>query len=386
VSVINTGTDAVVATIAMPPDSKPFAVAAALDGQVFVTQLLAQLRPDGRTIDQKEGRDDGKEGRVTAISSATNTIMGSVVLNPLASTGFNSNGSVLDRIPATDPPTFTFATGAFPNLLQGIAIKGGRAFLRDPTLYGEIARIASAAQPAAGSLAAIIQRGNELFNTSTGPQGTVATSMDPAGRMSDTGWGNCYNCHPRGLTDGVTWMFPDGPRQTISMAGTGKHPQPAGSQLNANGAPLLPDFKQRVLNWSAVRDEIQDFELNIRAVSGGEGLITDGQGVFNLVPTANTGRSVDLDALAAYVVMGVRAPISPLRAQNVGGGQVDPEIAQGRALLALELRRRRSARTTVSSLRVVTPRALRGRAAARTVAPRRCRDLRDCRSAAAGRS
>ena len=91
--------------------------------------------------------------------------------------------------------------------------------------------------------------------------------------MSDTGWGNCYNCHPDGLHDGVTWLFPDGPRQSISMESTGEHPQPPGSQLNANGAPLLPSFKQRVLNWSAVRDEVQDFELNIRAVSGGQGLI-----------------------------------------------------------------------------------------------------------------
>jgi hypothetical protein len=152
--------------------------------------------------------------------------------------------------------------------------------------------------------------------------------------MSDTGWGNCYSCHPRGLTDGVTWMFPDGPRQTISMESTGEHPQPPTSHLNPNGAPQLPLFLQRVLNWSAVRDEIQDFELNIRAVSGGEGLITDGQPVVNLLPTANTGRSADLDALAAYVAMGIRAPISPLRVSNVGGGQSDPELAQGRALFA----------------------------------------------------
>jgi hypothetical protein len=129
-------------------------------------------------------------------------------------------------------------------------------------------------------------------------------------------------------------MFPDGPRQSISMESTGEHPQPPTSHLNPNGAPQLPLFLQRVLNWSAVRDEIQDFELNIRAVSGGEGLITDGQAVVNLLPTANTGRSADLDALAAYVAMGIRAPISPLRVSNAGGGQPDPEVPQGRALFA----------------------------------------------------
>src|SRR5262249_48380220 len=132
----------------------------------------------------------------------------------------------------------------------------------------------------------------------------------------------------------VTWIFADGPRRTISMHATAEHPQPPGAMLNANFAPLLPGFKQRALNWSAVRDEIQDFELNIRVVSGGQGLITDGQGVFNLTPTANTGRSADLDAIAAYISFGIRAPISPLRPRNVGGGQTDPEIAQGRALFA----------------------------------------------------
>src|SRR5262249_54264099 len=83
---------------------------------------------DGRTIDQKEGRDDGKEGRVTVISSATDTVSGTVVLNPLADTGFKSNGSVLDNIPATDPPTFEFVTGAFPNLLQRTCLKADRAY------------------------------------------------------------------------------------------------------------------------------------------------------------------------------------------------------------------------------------------------------------------
>ena len=53
-----------------------------------------------------------------------------------------------------------------------------------------------------------------------GPAGTQENALAPAGRMSDFGWGACYNCHPKGLADGVTWMFPDGPRQTISMEST----------------------------------------------------------------------------------------------------------------------------------------------------------------------
>jgi YVTN family beta-propeller protein len=474
-SIIDTSTDMVTQTVPIS-GSKPRAIAVTSDAggnRVYVTQFLAQLVTDGRTVDEKEGRDDGKEGRVTFFYDAAVQMIQTITLNPIADTGFKSNGSVLDRIPATDPATFTFTTGAFPNLLQSIVIKGTRAYLpntgsspngpvrfnvnvqgllasldmttnldtnetlnlnrgvqfepvgtrlfntnpiaigfksgasegfavlaatdrlvrvqldadgtptinapatamdpsgivriavgknpqgivlnstdtrayvmnfisRDvsvvdiasgsPTQYTEIARIASANLPTAGTLAAVVHRGQELFNTSVGPAGTQQTSMPPAGRMSDTGWGSCFSCHPDGLTDGVTWMFADGPRQTISMESTAEHPQPAGAQVNANGAPLLPSFKQRVLNWSAVRDEIQDFELNIRGVSGGEGLIHDGQAVVNLQPTANTGRDADLDAIAAYIVFGVHAPISPLRPVNVGGGQADPEVAQGRAL------------------------------------------------------
>jgi hypothetical protein len=104
------------------------------------------------------------------------------------------------------------------------------------------------------------------------------------------------------------------------MESTFEHPQEA-TNLNANGAPLLPEFHQRALNWSAVRDEVQDFELNIRAVSGGQGLITDGQPVVNLTPTANTGRDPDLDAIASYVAFGIKAPLSPRDDDKVDAGR-----------------------------------------------------------------
>jgi YVTN family beta-propeller protein len=464
VSVIDTTTDAVVRTIQVGP--KPRGIAINSDGTVYVTQFLAQLRAGG-----VEGADDGKEGRVTVINSATDTVTGTVVLNPLADTGFKAAGDALGRIPPG--ASFTFTTGAFPNLLQSVVLRGDRAYLPNtasspngpvrfnvnvqaflsvfntstntdsgqtinmnrgiqfepasvslfltnpiaiafkhagdegyavsaatdrlvrvqldgtgaPTINApqsagdpdnvvrvqvgknpqgivinstdtrayvlnyisrdmsvvdiangsatknlEIKRITSAAQPAPGTLSATLHRGNELFNTAIGPAGTVPESQAPAGRMSNRGWGTCYSCHPDGLSDGVTWIFGDGPRQTISMESTAEHPQPPTAQLNANGAPILPSFKQRVLNWSAVRDEVQDFELNIRGVSGGQGLITDGQPVVNLTPTANTGRSADLDAIAAYVTMGIRSPVSPTRSTNVGGGFFDPDVLSGRAL------------------------------------------------------
>lgn len=466
VSVIRTNQDNVVGTIAVGPQPAAIAITGSSHSEaakVYVTHFLALLRDDDRTVVEKEGRDDGKDGRVTVIAAHSDEVLGTVVLNPLADSGFNSNGSVLDRIAPVDPPMFTFTTGAFPNLLHSVVIKGGRAYLPntasspngpvrfnvnvqsflsvfdvesdedsgqtinmnrgvqleppgtklfitnpiavafkqgadegfvvsaatdrlvrvvldangtptinapammgdpgnviripvgknpqglvlnsddtrayvfnfisrdvsvvdisgDPSAYQEISRAASVSLPTPGSLDAIVHRGHELFNTSIGPEGTNENALAPAGRMSDFGWGSCYGCHPRGLTDGVTWMFGDGPRQTISMESTAEHPQPPGAMLNANGAPLLPSFKQRVLNWSAVRDEIQDFELNIRGVSGGQGLIRDASAamVFNLTPTANTGRDADLDAIAAYIAFGIRAPISPSRGENVAQGR-----------------------------------------------------------------
>ena len=505
VSVIDTYTDTVTKTIA-GVGAKPRAIAVAEIGgktKVYVTQFLAQLTDDPRTIEQKEGRDDGREGRVTLIDGANDTVVKTIKLNAKA-TGFQSIGSTLDKI-VTDGTAATLVnTLAFPNQLESIVVRGNRAYLpntasspngpvkfnvnvqafvsvidldtdseasgetfnmnkgiqleavgkklfptnpsalafkhggafegfvlsrasdrlvrmvldanskptinaplaagdpgnvirvevgvdpagsdtrnsspegvvingsdtrayvmnlvsrdvsvvdisgNDPAQYKEITRIASAALPS-DVFALQLLRGKELFNTSIGPEGTQDNSRKPAGRMSDSGWGSCYGCHPRGLTDGVTWMFGDGPRQTISMESTAAHPQlpVINVNINANGAPLLPAFHQRALNWSAVRDEIQDFELNIRNVSGGQGLIAlkDAAGkragvdpcVFNLRFAVNaactdatreaeaaitTGRDADLDALAAYISFGIRAPITPTKS-------TDPDVATGRAL------------------------------------------------------
>ena len=144
--------------------------------------------------------------------------------------------------------------------------------------------------------------------------------------MSNNGWGSCGSCHPFGHSDNVVWIFPSGPKRTI---------------------PQHTDFDQtdaarktiRALNWSAERDEEADFELNIRVVSGGLGLIVGSDGVTqepnvaNFTPLASGGRNQlkvrgvpAWDAIEAYVQTGIRAPISPLR------GSTDPDIAAGRQL------------------------------------------------------
>ncbi len=97
----------------------------------------------------------------------------------------------------------------------------------------------------------------------TGPQAAINAGrrffVTGLGRWSRNGqgWGSCEGCHPDGLTDNVTWTFAAGPRQTISLDGTFDR---AGTS-------------QRILNWTAVLDEVHDFESNTRGASGGVGAL-----------------------------------------------------------------------------------------------------------------
>jgi uncharacterized protein (TIGR03437 family) len=429
---------------------------------VFVTQFLS-LPIEGKV----DGADDAKAGHVTMISAATDTVVGDIAINPIADTGFKAIGDALQRIAPPATPTaadFKFVTGAYPNQLNNIAIRGKFAFVpntgaspngpfrfdvntqsllsvidtttrkdagktinmhsavaaqtatpkrfitqpwaiamkhkadegyvisaasnivvklkvdpntgtatvqnepsdatrvlevptgknprgivinstdqtayvmnyvsRDVTvidLTGSVEKVTttlrSANLPAAGTPEDKIQVGKELYHTSVGEfDPAAAGGAAITGRMSNNGWGSCGSCHPFGLSDNVVWIFPSGPKRTI---------------------PQHTDFDQtdptrkiiRALNWSAERDEEADFELNIRAVSGGQGLIVGADGttqepnVANLTPLASRGRNQlklrgvpAWDAIEAYVQSGIRAPISPLRTSS------DPDIAAGRQI------------------------------------------------------
>jgi YVTN family beta-propeller protein len=179
----------------------------------------------------------------------------------------------------------------------------------------------SATLPLPGTQADKIHIGKELYHTSVGQFDAPANN----GRMSNNGWGACSACHPLGLSDQVVWIFPDGPRRTI--------PQHTDFDLTDPNRATI-----RALNWSAVRDEEEDFELNIRAVSGGLGLIVLGDGVTqdtavqNLTPNASGGRNQlkvrgvnAWDAIKAYVQFGIRPPISPV-------SKTEPDVIAGHAL------------------------------------------------------
>ncbi len=461
ISVIDTSSDAVTKTI-FNVGIEPRGMAISNDGDaddndetLYVTQFLS-LPVTGRV----DGQDDGKAGHVTVISTATDTVLSSVTINPIADTGFKAQGDALGRVPPG--PNFVFTTGAFPNQLNNVAIKNAFAYLPntgaspngpvrfdvnthsllsvintntntdagqtinmhqavaqqantakrfltqpwamafkhgvnegyvvtaasnvlikvqvdpatgaptvqsdplDPTRVLEIplgknprgivinssdtrayvmnyvsrdvsiinlttpeqlmASVPSASLPAPGSPADKIQIGKELYNTSIGEFDPAPGGTTPiTGRMSNRGWGACSACHPFGLSDNVVWIFSSGPRRTIPQHTDFDQTDPARNII-------------RALNWSAERDEEEDFELNIRAVSGGLGLIVQADGetqdpnVTNFVPLANANRNQlrvrgvgAWDAIKAFVQFGIRAPISPVP-------KTDPAVVVGRAL------------------------------------------------------
>jgi YVTN family beta-propeller protein len=160
-----------------------------------------------------------------------------------------------------------------------------------------IATVSAAPLPQPGTLEATVQYGKALFFSSAAVNLPTLGPVIPPNKLSSEGWSGCVSCHANGLTDGVVWIFANGPRKSLALNGT----------FN----PHDPN-DQKILNYSGVRDEVQDFEANIRDVQGGQGLI---DGAVNAVLTGapNGGRSVPLDALKEFVARGVRTPISPLR-------------------------------------------------------------------------
>jgi YVTN family beta-propeller protein len=104
-----------------------------------------------------------------------------------------------------------------------------------------------AASPAPTGTALSVLKGKRFFNTGLGRWS-----------LGGQAWGSCAACHIDGLSDNVTWYFARGPRQTTSLDGT-----------FASGDPT----DQRILNWSAINDEVADFEGNVRGISGGVGAL-----------------------------------------------------------------------------------------------------------------
>ena len=188
----------------------------------------------------------------------------------------------------------------------------------------EIVRIQSADLPPAGSDGEKFLLGNQLFNSSRGE-----FDEGVAERMSSEGWQACASCHPDGLSDGVVWAFASGPRKSVP--------------LNGMFSPKNPTGDQRVLNYSGIFDELEDFELNIRGVSGGQGLIvldgtTDQDPNVKSFDPPSAGRTQlhvngipAWDAIVAWTQSRIVSPVSPYRGVDPNS-ELGAEIGLGRQL------------------------------------------------------
>jgi hypothetical protein len=126
----------------------------------------------------------------------------------------------------------------------------------------------SAALPAENSTEDKVRKGKRFFNTSTGRWS-----------LKGQGWTGCQSCHMDGLTDNVTWFFARGPRQSTSLDGSF-------SKKDAND--------QRIFNWTAIFDEVADFEGNTRGISGGVGAIVSAKPAAGAAPS--NAERIDLAA------------------------------------------------------------------------------------------
>lgn len=110
-------------------------------------------------------------------------------------------------------------------------------------------------------------------------------ASDP--RMSGEGYMSCATCHLDGAHDGRTWDFTgrgEGLRNTTTLVGRA-------GMMHGN------------VHWTGNFDEIQDFENDIRGAFGGAGFLDDAAFAATraTLGPSKAGRSVELDALAAYV-------------------------------------------------------------------------------------
>ncbi|MBV8135841.1 MAG: beta-propeller fold lactonase family protein [Deltaproteobacteria bacterium] len=217
--------------------------------------------------------------------------------------------------------------------------------------------------PAPGSAKEVALVGAQMFFSSRGhfdqPGGTTI-SVDE--RLSQAGWQACSSCHFKGLTDGVVWVFNTGPRKSVPLNGT-FDPQQR-SQTSSS---------QRVLNYSAIFDEVHDFDLNVRNVSGpgnlaaaatcsepppAASLFDPNHGLLlgdvnaqlapcqivafekpnenrNEITVTLPGSSVPVKALSAlneWVRVAIRTPNAPLLSSQVPGGVSDADVRAGAKL------------------------------------------------------
>lgn len=107
--------------------------------------------------------------------------------------------------------------------------------------------------PEPGSKEERVLVGAEMFFSSRGNFVQVPGALGASrNRLSEKGRQNCASCHSDGLTDGIIWQFATGPRKTLPINGTFARNDPT---------------DQRIINATAIFDEVEDADFNTRLVS-----------------------------------------------------------------------------------------------------------------------
>src|SRR5262249_51091921 len=205
------------------------------------------------------------------VVSAASDLLVKLNVDASGNISFTASNTTTRYIDLNDPTnTATSGSNACKNP-QGIAItsSGGIAYVANfvsrnvavvnLTNDTVIAVVPTANLPAPGAQGETNLVGAEMFFSSRGNFDSIPGTNSLRDRLSSEGWQSCSSCHFKGLTDGVIWQFATGPRKSV----------PLHSSFNPQNRS-----QQRVLNYSAIFDEIEDFEANIRNVSGPGNLAT----------------------------------------------------------------------------------------------------------------
>jgi YVTN family beta-propeller protein len=387
-SIVIRGTHAYLPNIASAP-SAPFAFNA--DTQAFVNRIdgIGAAESDGGAINLHLGARDPEAGKTKLffanpwaiaftnqtgpgnayVASAGSDLLVKVNVDASGVLSFTVDANTTRYIDLNDPDEpLTSGADAGKNPL-GLVINdaGTRAYTMnyvsrnvsvvDLASDSVVDVVRTTELPPPDTLDEILQVGKEIFFSSRGHFDSAAdTTVATSDRLSSEGWQNCASCHFAGLTDGNVWQFNTGPRKSVPLNGTWN--------------PHNPD-DQRILNYSVIFDEVQDFEGNIRNTSGpnlgfgdpNHGLLISDTLNLNDPPVAfatlgrpNAGRPQftvtlpevgnevrgpipALDAMKEWVRFAVRTPNAPLTTLelaagggNTTGGLNTADVNAGRTL------------------------------------------------------
>ncbi|HZI93157.1 MAG TPA: beta-propeller fold lactonase family protein, partial [Patescibacteria group bacterium] len=328
VSIVDTTTNAVLGTVALPvPPGLP-GVANFLEQAVFrpgapvVWLPMVQMETGNPNIQLTTTVhaafaviDVNLRQELAPLRTHLERVLSRPVSQPVA-IDFSPNGAValIANQASNDLAILNAGTRAQISLVdvgdapQGVAVTpdGTKAYVSN--YLGRSVSVVSVANPALAAvlrtvtvtpepLAPGILNGKKLFFTSRG-------------RMSTDNWIACISCHAGGASDGRDWNFTrvdEGIRNTTDIRG-----------IHDSGA----------VHWTANMDELQDLEFNIRKLQFGAGLIN---GTPNdPFGASNAGLSQDLDDFAAFM----DSILKPVRSNpnRAPAGGLTPQAAQGKTL------------------------------------------------------